>query len=85
MTVDSMAVLLEEIETNTWDVCEHFEHCYHFQSAFEHSPETSANCVIGIDWHDVSLKPKTLEDFWSQGILWPVTIVWICPVVAAGS
>lgn len=59
MTFDSMVLLLEyrDIENDVCDVCEHFERCYHLQSASEYSLETSTNRVKGIDLHDVSLKP----------------------------
>ena len=84
MTLDSVVLLLEyrEIENDNCDVCEHFEHCCHFQSVCEYSPETNANRVISIDLHGVAPKPYTLEAFLSQLILWSVTIVCFCPVVA---
>ena len=64
-TFDSMVLLLEyrDIENDTCDVCEHFERCYLFQNVFEHSPETHANCVIGIDMHDVRVKPNPQKIF----------------------
>ena len=74
MTFDSMVLLLEyrEMENDTCDMCELFERGYHFQSAFEYSPKRDANRIIGIDLHDVSVKPYILRLLVSQPILWPV-------------
>ena len=59
----------------TLAMCANLSNMLSVQSAIEYSPEINDNRVIGIDLHDISLKPYTLEASLSQLILRSVTIV----------